>query len=129
MAERWQPRRGQRVRVRRWQPRQGERVRVRAGLAGTCRGERASPRRPGDLAGRLPGRLVAVIGRLVRVSGHRAQEEGRVGTVLAVDPAATGAHGVLVRFDEPVRIGWVPGWAQRPDRMYYAPSELARVRD
>ncbi len=129
MAERWQPRRGQRVRVRRWQPREGERVRVRAGLAGTCRGERASPRPPGDLAVRLPGRLDAVISRLLRVSGHRAQEEGKVGTVLEVDPAAKGAHGVLVRFDEPVRLGWVPSWAQRPDRMYYAPSELGRAPD
>ena len=129
MAERWQPRRGQRVRVRRWQPRKGERVRVRAGLAGTCRGEGASPRLLGDMAVRLPGRLVAVISHLLRVSGHKAQEEGNVGTVLEVDPAAEGAHGVLVRFDEPVHIGWVPGWAQRPDRMYYAPSELERVRD
>ena len=46
------------------------------------------------------------------VAGHRAPEEGNVGTVLEVDPAAKGAHGVLVRFDEPVHIGWVPGWAR-----------------
>ena len=78
---------------------------------------------------RLPGRLDVVTQRLFRVSGHRAQEEGKVGTVLGVGSGAKGAHGVLVRFDEPVHIRPVPGWALRPDRMYYAPSELEPAPD
>ena len=101
----------------RWQPRTGERIRVRAGLAGTCREGRPQP--PPD----------ATITRLRPVAGHRSQEEGKAGTVIRVEADAEGAHSVLVRFDVPVTIGPVPGWVQRPDRMYYAPSELEPAPD
>jgi hypothetical protein len=63
------------------------------------------------------------------VTGHSRREEGKVGTVIGLDPDAEGAHGILVRFDEPVTIGPLPGWVQRQDRMYYAPSELEPATD
>ena len=101
----------------RWQPTTTPRIRVRAGLAGTCRGERPQP--PPD----------ATITRLRPVSGHRPEEEGQAGTVVRVEADAEGAHSVLVQFDEPVTIGRVPGWVRRPERMYYAPSELEPAPD
>ena len=103
---------GEGAMAERCQPTAGERIRVRAGLAGACRGERPQP--PPD----------ATITHLRPVAGHRSQEEGKAGTVVRVETDAERAHSVLVRFDEPVTIGPVPGWVGRPDRMYYAPSEL-----
>ena len=105
----------------RWQPMKGERVRVRAGLAGTCRVQRAQARPAGALG--------AVIAPLWPGTGHSGREEGKVGTVVEVDADAEGTHDVLVLFDEPVTFGPLPAWAQRHDRMYYAPSELERAPD
>jgi hypothetical protein len=101
----------------RWRPGTGERIRVRTGLVGTCREERPQP--PPD----------ATITRLRPVAGHRSKEEGKAGTVVRVEADAEGPHSVLVQFDEPVTIGPVPGWVQRPDRMYYAPSEREPATD
>ena len=67
--------------------------------------------------------------RLRPVAGHRSQEEGRAGTVVRAEADAEGAHSVLVQFDEPVTIGPVPGWVRRPERMYYALSELEPATD
>ena len=104
-----------------WQPMTGERVRVRAGLAGTCREQRAQARPAGALG--------AVIARLWPGTGHSRREEDKVGTVVEVDADAEGAHDVLVLFDEPVTLVPLPAWAHRHDRMYYAPSEMEPATD
>jgi hypothetical protein len=52
-----------------------------------------------------------------------SREEGKAGTAVRVEADAEGAHS------EPVVIRPVPGWVRRPDRMYYAPSELEPAPD
>jgi hypothetical protein len=102
-----------------WQPKVGDRVRVRDGLAGTCR-ETRSQVPPPDAPDSHPGLSQTV-------DGHRPQEAGAVGTVVPLVPARdpAGDHTVLIRFDSPISMGSVPaGWAQIQDYMYYTASEL-----
>jgi hypothetical protein len=103
----------------RWQPRPGDRVRVRDGLAGTCRETR--PQAPPSNAPDIH------VGFLKTVDGHRPREAGAVGTVVPLVPARdpVGDHTVLVRFDSPIRMAPAPiGWARIQDYMYYTASEL-----